>query len=438
MARDQLADGKIGAARRACGDEEGKTLRLGLRLAEAEDRNEQAKCQRSRCTDRRERCYAWSHFATIPPQHCVRIRTRAGAVDTAAFASLCTHILKGLLTRSDTHSSRIHRSEKPMSRLLPRIAAVLLSGASLAACSTFEATNDKTAAEAAANAQAQTADDAVPATVNGLPTDLDGEIRRAQLLRSQGNFAEADKALGQLMLVAPDDPRIVGEYGKTLAQQGRSRDAVAFLSRATELSPTDWSVFSALGVAFDQSGDSADAKIAYQHALALKPGDAVVLNNFALSRMMAGDLPEARALIAQAQAADGQDPKIAQNVALIGSYGGKAAPAPANEAVASVAPLPPVAAPAGAAAAPRPLAGVVMQQVPVDPLAGPVSRPAHAVKHLAARTAKAKAVADKKDKAPALRMSADASIAPAHFRSAPIKNVACACGRIRALSARCA
>jgi hypothetical protein len=131
--------------------------------------------------------------------------------------------------------------------------------------------------------------------------------------------------------------------------------------------------------------------------------------------MMAGDLPEARALIAQAQAADGQDPKIAKNVALIGSYGSQGAPVPADAAVASADPLPRVAvgsAPSMAASsAPRQLPGVVMQQVPVDPLAGPVARRAHAssVKHLATRAAKPKAVADKKDKTPALRMSADAS-----------------------------
>ena len=55
-----------------------------------------------------------------------------------------------------------------------------------------------------AAARAQSADAATP----GLPTDLDGEIRRAQDLRAQCNLDEAVRALGQLMLAAPDDPRV--------------------------------------------------------------------------------------------------------------------------------------------------------------------------------------------------------------------------------------
>jgi len=41
------------------------------------------------------------------------------------------------------------------------------------------------------------------------------------------------QATGQL--VAPDDARVLGEYGKTLLAQGRTDDALAFLARAIEL-----------------------------------------------------------------------------------------------------------------------------------------------------------------------------------------------------------
>ena len=74
-----------------------------------------------------------------------------------------------------------------------------------------------------------------------------------------------------MMLVASDDPRVVGEYGKTLAEKGRAQDAVQFLTRATELQPNDWTLYSALGVSYDQIGDQASARMAYEHALALKP-----------------------------------------------------------------------------------------------------------------------------------------------------------------------
>ena len=73
------------------------------------------------------------------------------------------------------------------------------------------------------------------------------------------------------MLVASDDPRVVAEYGKSLAQKGRAQDAVEFLNRAIELSGNDWTLYSALGVSYDQLGNQTAARTAYEHALALKP-----------------------------------------------------------------------------------------------------------------------------------------------------------------------
>ena len=51
---------------------------------------------------------------------------------------------------------------------------------------------------------------------------LDESIQQAQALRLSGNYPEAVKHLSQLMMVAADDPRVVSEYGKTLAQMGRA------------------------------------------------------------------------------------------------------------------------------------------------------------------------------------------------------------------------
>ena len=276
------------------------------------------------------------------------------------------------------------------------------------------------------------ADTAVP-SAKSMPTDLTGEIRRAQELRSQGHFKEAASALSQLMLVAPDDARVVGEYGKVLAQEGRAQDALAFLKRAIELQPNDWTLYSAQGVAYDENNDSADAKLAYQHALSLKPGQPSVLNNYAVSRMLAGDLNGAQALLAQAQAAGGSDPRIANNAAMIASLtGSKAiahaavmasaqmAPVKAPTVIAS-APLPPppnakaqaiaTDAPKSVVAAASPRAAtaqnpqVVMQRVPFDPLAGPVKtavKPARAPRKLATASKPAA-----KTQAPILRTAAD-------------------------------
>src|SRR5450432_3925544 len=89
----------------------------------------------------------------------------------------------------------------------------------------------------------------------GAPTDLESAVRSAQAARKAGDLTGATRILSQLVLVAPDDARVIGEYGKTLAAEGRSDDAIAFLERATQIDPGDWSLYSAEGVAYDQKGN---------------------------------------------------------------------------------------------------------------------------------------------------------------------------------------
>ncbi len=214
-----------------------------------------------------------------------------------------------------------------------------------------------------------------PSSAATMNQSLDNSIRDAQMKRSQGDFAGAVRVLSQLMLVAPDDPRVVGEYGKVLVQQGRSHEALDFLNRAIQLQQGDWSLYSALGVAYDQTGDYNSARGAYERALALKPGEAAVLNNYAMSRALAGDLAAAKKLISAASAGS-QDEPMARNLKMINSLTPK---------IASVAPPPAVkpeavaATPKAAITAPRQMTAaegrtVVMQAIPSDPKAGPKNK----------------------------------------------------------------
>jgi Flp pilus assembly protein TadD len=281
-----------------------------------------------------------------------------------------------------------------MNRYFVRTAAVVFCATWAAACGSDGASSASNAASAAPVADA---------SANEAPTTLDAEIAKAHVLRTQGDYDAAGKSFAQLMLVAPDDVRVVGEYGKVLAQQGRPADAIPFLKRALELQQSDWTLYSALGVADDQIDDHVSAKLAYEHALSLKPGEAAVLNNYAVSRMLAGDLNGAQRLLAQASSSGDADPKIAENLAVLAGMKRPAsvvavtpqsdsptitvsASHPTNPKVAEVETQKvPVDTQRTATAGPRVIANIEMERVPVDPLAGPVV-PKSASQHKLAQT----------------------------------------------------
>jgi Flp pilus assembly protein TadD len=252
-------------------------------------------------------------------------------------------------------------------------------------------TTAKPGATASAQAVAQTG-------VEAPSTNLEEQIQRAQLLRSQGDIAGAVRAFAQLVLIAPDDGRVVGEYGKSLLQQGRPDDAIAFLKRATQLKQDDSTFYSALGVAYDQKDDRKDAAASYDRALALHPGDANVLNNYAVSRMLAGDLDGAQKLLMQAQASGSNNPKVASNLQLLAQMrASKAAGPKAAVAVNGV--------PAGGTAgtsAPRTL---VMQPAPGDAHAATPghTKPTHKITASTAKSSKTTKTVAKTSAPPTLR-----------------------------------
>lgn len=270
------------------------------------------------------------------------------------------------------------------------------------------------------------------------PTTLSGAIAAAHMQRVRGEYDAAAKALGQIMLVAPDDPRVVSEYGKALLQQGHAEESVPFLRRAVELKSDDWTAYSALGVAYDQTNDHADAKLAYEHALVLKPGAQPVLNNYAMSRMLAGDLDGARRLMAKVGNSD--NPKITANIELLASMRKSSrheavfapvarAVAPAPTVVAHAAPQPPAAKPVAAPVlrtadvGPHVSPKVVMQKVPTDPLAGPVVSHGAKKKPVLAHAAHSKAVkmASVQAQPAAAKPVATAPLRPAATKIADVK-----------------
>jgi Flp pilus assembly protein TadD len=232
-----------------------------------------------------------------------------------------------------------------MRREHARIAAISSLATLLLGCASTPAATPATVAPGKTAAASATASSKTPAAskeASSLPatsTNLEEQIQAAVALRMHGDTAQATRALAQLVLVAPDDPRVLGEYGKALVQQNRADDAVAFLKRAVEINANDWALYSALGVAYDQMDDRKNAKAAYDRALLLHPNDPAVLNNYAVSRMLAKDYDSAQRLLIQARAAGGDLPKIAGNLQLLvqiraskaqASAGAKATTAPSE------------------------------------------------------------------------------------------------------------
>jgi Flp pilus assembly protein TadD len=268
-----------------------------------------------------------------------------------------------------------------MNRFVPRLMVLFLCGSALAGCADTTSVSPL-ANKTAADKTKTDASDITKTPVN----DLESGVRQAQLLRQAGHYDDAVHILSQLMLVASDDARVVGEYGKTLAQMGRAQDATQFLTRAVELQSNDWTLYSAMGVAYDQLGDQNAARGAYEHALALNPTESSVLNNYALSRMLANDPVGAHQLMDRVRVAGGTlDPKIVRNMALMNELAPPATtpvaslppPAAMPQTAVAVAPAPKIGSPRPLqpqAAQPAPV--VVMQPVPVDAAAGPATKAA--------------------------------------------------------------
>jgi Flp pilus assembly protein TadD len=281
--------------------------------------------------------------------------------------------------------------------LLSRVAVIALVGVWAASCSTMDSLTPGKQAAAKPAAQTPSTEDIAALAKADAPTlaaNIDTGVQKAKQQRAAGDLNGSAHTLSQLMLVAPDDPRVVSEYGKVMVGRGRSDDAIAFLKRALELSPDDWTLYSAIGIAYDQKSEFADSKLAYDRALQLKPGDPSILNNYAMSRMLAGDLSDAQRLIAEANASGSADPKIAHNVELMASLVKGANPAPTSAAPVAAAPAPASKAPVTVQTASGP---VMMQAIPKDTGAPKATQ---APKALAVKAAPA-------DQTPSLRTAAD-------------------------------
>lgn len=218
--------------------------------------------------------------------------------------------------------------------------------------------------------------------------DIGGAVAQAQAQREAGDLNGATATLSQLVLVAPDDSRVLAEYGKTLIDKGEVTDALAFLQRAIELSPGEWKYHSAQGVAFAQGRNYRSAAIAFSRALSLSPEEPSVLNNFALAQMQSGNLDQAEALLVRASVSPTSFPQIAQNLEMVrqmklasqaSAFADMASVAPPAETPQSESPATPPQAAIESAPVPAPEPVEVAQIEPMPEPLAPAPLPANEV-----------------------------------------------------------
>lgn len=149
------------------------------------------------------------------------------------------------------------------------------------------------------------------------PGDKTASLNYARALRVLDNNQQAVAVLESAALKAPNDPEILGAYGKALIDVGQLRRAQEVLGKAHTPDRPDWRILSAQGAVADQLGEHDRAQALYATALKLQPDDPGVLSNLGLSYALSRKLPEAEATLRKAADLSGADPRARQNLALV-------------------------------------------------------------------------------------------------------------------------
>jgi Flp pilus assembly protein TadD len=145
----------------------------------------------------------------------------------------------------------------------------------------------------------------------------------ARALHALSRNAQAVAVLQGLAIQHPEDMKVLGAYGKALADAGRLKEAADVLSRAHTPERPDWSVLSAQGSIADQLGNHEDARNYYEAALNIRPNEPTVLSNLGLSYALSKQLPRAEETLLLAARQPSADTRVRQNLALVLALEGK-------------------------------------------------------------------------------------------------------------------
>lgn len=155
------------------------------------------------------------------------------------------------------------------------------------------------------------------------PADPQIAIAYAQALRRTEQQAQAVAVLEQATIKNPKHQRLLGEYGRALADAGRLQQALDVLSRAHTPDQPDWRILNAQGAIHDQLGNYKEARRYYQTALKIVPEEPAVLSNLGLSYILSKELKLAETTLRRAAASPRAEKRVRQNLALSLALQGK-------------------------------------------------------------------------------------------------------------------
>src|SRR5205085_2194345 len=108
-----------------------------------------------------------------------------------------------------------------------------------------------------------------------------------------GQRAQAAAVLQQTSILHPNNRKVLGAYGRALADIGNFPQALEVLARAHTPEQPDWRILSAQGAVLDQLGRYEEARRYYNTALKIVPDEPTVLSNLGLSYALSKELPQA-------------------------------------------------------------------------------------------------------------------------------------------------
>jgi Flp pilus assembly protein TadD len=155
------------------------------------------------------------------------------------------------------------------------------------------------------------------------PKDKSTAMTYAKALHALDQNAQAVAVLQGLAISYPEDMKVLGAYGKALADAGNIKQAAEVLQKAHTPERPDWSILSTQGSLADQLGDHEGARGYYEAALKIRPNEPTVLSNLGLSYALAKNLPRAEETLRLAANQPAADMRIRQNLALVLALQGK-------------------------------------------------------------------------------------------------------------------